>query len=192
MSSIAEIMSAKREARPLTQEYLKERLEYSPESGIFRWKWYKISDNLAAQKRWEKQYWGAVAGTCHKATGYIIINMKLECGSKAQFRAHRLAWLYVHGEWPKEYIDHIDRDPANNALANLRECTHGQNRMNSAPNKGNKTGYKCVVPAPSGKYQAFITVKGVREYLGTHDTPAEASFAYMARALEVGGEFVSI
>jgi hypothetical protein len=44
--------------------------------------------------------------------------------------AHRLAWFYVHGHWPTTGIDHIDGDPSNNRLSNLREANQVENMQN--------------------------------------------------------------
>lgn len=61
-----------------------------------------------------------------------------------RYQAHRVAWLLVHGEWPPHEIDHIDRNPSNNALANLRLATSAQNKKNLSIRSDNKSGVKGV------------------------------------------------
>ena len=58
--------------------------------------------------------------------------------------AHRLAWFYQTGCWPKSQIDHINNDRLDNRFSNLREATCSQNSCNSQRHVGNKTGYRGV------------------------------------------------
>ena len=94
----------------LTAERLREVASYDPETGEFRW--------ILPRK---KVTVGAVAGTLSKR-GYIDI-----CSDVRVYKAHRLAWLYVHGAWPEALIDHINGDKADNRLANLRPATKSEN-----------------------------------------------------------------
>ena len=57
------------------------------------------------------------------------------------YRQHRLAWLYVYGEFPNGHIDHIDHDTTNNAISNLRDVTASQNQRNASLRKDNKSGW---------------------------------------------------
>ncbi|MDD0156969.1 HNH endonuclease signature motif containing protein, partial [Shigella flexneri] len=66
---------------------------------------------------------GKVAGTI--SYGYNAINI-----DGVRYFAHRLAWLYVYGEWPKQEIDHIDRNRRNNAISNLRDVSRVVNALN--------------------------------------------------------------
>ena len=102
---------------------LREVLDYAPESGVFTWKVSR--SNVVA---------GTVAGNLHK-NRYLYISI-----DRKRYRAHRLAWLYVHGKWPEGVIDHIDRVPSNNAIANLRDTTHQQNSQNMSVFKNNTSG----------------------------------------------------
>ena len=101
--------------------------------------------------------------------------------------AHRLAWLYVHGEWPNGQIDHIDGNKANNAIANLRIATPAQNSARRrttrkfAPSRG-------VMPHGVG-FVARIHHAGKRHYLGYFSTAEAAKAAYEAKAKEIHGEF---
>ena len=69
--------------------------------------------------------------------GYLMIYLP---GST--YRAHRLAWLYVHGEPVPDVIDHADGNPLNNRISNLRAATFAGNRANSILLSRNTTGFK--------------------------------------------------
>ncbi len=111
-----------------TYERVKEILSYDPATGLF--KWIKTLSNRAQA--------GNVAG-CYRKDGYLVIRFdgKLYLG-------HRLAWLLVTGNWPKQEIDHKDGNPSNNKWGNLREATHSENITNQAAHKNNKLGLKGV------------------------------------------------
>ena len=83
--------------------------------------------------------------------------------------AHRLAWLMSVGEDPNGLLDHIDADKTNNRIDNLRLLDNGTNVARS------REPICCTKQAWNGRYQAVITVAGVRYYLGTYDTQEEAS-----------------
>lgn len=158
----------------LTQEYLKSILRYNPETGNFHWTWQK-SDRVLKN---------SVAGT-NRSNKCIIICINLK-----KYRAHRLAWLYMTGEWPKKDIDHINRNPLDNSWANLRECTISQNGYNTTVRPHSKTGFKGVHQELSGRYSANATIKGVRYYIGVYDTPEEANAAFIDYVKEEHGEFL--
>ena len=147
----------------LTQEELKEVLDYNPETGIFTW---KVSNS-------NKATIGAVAGGCN-VKGYVVIGHK-----KQRYYAHRLAWLYINGSIENEEIDHIDGDKFNNRISNLRPCTKSQNMQNVKIRVTNKSGFKGVsFHKASGKWLASATLCGKQVYLGLYTTPKEASAIY--------------
>lgn len=103
-----------------------------------------------------------------------------------QHRVHRLAWLYVHGEFPKAFIDHMDGDRLNNAISNLRDVSktvNGQNMRKAT--KRSMTGYLGVSVAPRGKFVASISVQGKYRYLGFFDTAELAHESYLAAKREL-------
>lgn len=97
----------------------------------------------------------------------------------------RLAVAIVEGAWPEAVVDHEDRDPSNNRWRNLRKATQSQNRLNTITNRNLPKG----VGAHGGRFHARIGHAGVRRHLGTFDTIAAASDAYMRAARELYGEF---
>lgn len=135
----------------MTQDELKARLHYNPETGVFTW-----LDNPERPDHWRNRYPGTEAGTLHKL-GYRGISI-----SKKRYYAHRLAWLYVYGYMPKE-IDHIDGNPSNNRLSNLRAADRNINMKNLCRNSVNKSGKTGVCwDKERGKWMAYINVDGSR------------------------------
>ena len=156
----------------LTQQRLKSLLKYDPETGEFRW-----IKNYHRRKR------GDVAGT-EMDHGYIRIKI-----DQKPYRAHRLAWFYMTGEWPKDQIDHKNNIRSDNRWSNLREAANSQNVSNRKTGGNSDTGYRGVVPRASSKYKAQIRHKGRLIDLGIYDCPKEAHEAYCKAAKELYGEF---
>lgn len=157
-----------------TSDYLRSRLLYDSETGVFTWK----SPNSSKIKT------GDIAGYVNNNTGYIIIGMKFN-GIRCQFKAHRLAWLYVHGVWPKDQIDHIDRKRHNNRIANLRESTQQENTCNKAKREASVSKYIGVSWFKKDKrWRARITIKGRERHLGYFKSEQEAALAYNKAAIE--------
>lgn len=147
----------------LTAERLRECLHYDPQTGVFKWR-----------MRIGRGRIGKIAGIT-TARRYIRIGV-LGC----EYMAHRLAWLYVHGAWPHAEIDHIDGDPANNALANLREASRPENLQNlKKANPRNKTGLIGAHRRSNGRYRSHLQSGGRIICLGSFATAEEAHKAYV-------------
>lgn len=156
---------------PPTRARLMELLSYDPESGQFRWK----------VRRTNRAHPGAIAGrTCN---GYVRIHLDGVAHS-----AHRLAWLWMTGEWPILDVDHGDLDRSNNRWSNLRLATRAENRMNSRASKNNTVGLKGVCRNRYG-FQAQIRNNGKTTYLGTFETAEAAHAAYRDASIRIYGEF---
>jgi hypothetical protein len=139
------------------QEQLKDILDYNHETGIFTWK----------KKIARKNNIGAIAGTIKD--GYIIVRIYGK-----QYRAHRLAFLYMEGYFPDK-IDHIDTNRANNKWSNLRKATQSQNLYNSPKRSDNTSGIKGVdFKKKLNKWQVRINVNKERFYLGVYSSKEEA------------------
>ena len=165
----------------ITQARLKELLHYCPDLGIFWWKERPGSDRFT--KTWNTRFAGTIAGK-RTAKGYGEIKV-----DGRPRKAHRLAWLYMTGEWPPDQIDHRNGWRLDNAFDNLRSATASQNGANSR--SYSKTGFKGVTRARD-KFQAQIANNGRNEYLGLHATPELAHAAYAKRAKELFGEFARL
>lgn len=109
----------------ISQEKLKELFDYSSDGELV---WKVNVSNVKA---------GSIAGTTRK-DGYKSIGVQ-----KEKHLLHRLVFLYHTGRMP-QYIDHIDGDPSNNRIENLRECTLSQNQQNRRVGKDNKSCVKGV------------------------------------------------
>lgn len=175
--------------KPLpTIEYLQECLIYDPSTGVFTWrkrprKHFK-TDN--AEKRWNGKYPGTKAGTCGRYN-YTVITIDASI-----YRAHRLAYLMHYGFCPK-IIDHIDRDPSNNKISNLRPASHWQNCINTS--RQEPDGQKYVgVRKPKGKnrYPVGFRHKGKFVWVGSFIDEVEAAKAYDAAVKKHRGEFAKL
>jgi len=107
-------MNAKEKALP--HDRLVKLLVYNESTGVFTWR-----ENV--NRRIRK---GKVAGGPHGGGGYMVIHITLE-GRAYKYKAHRLAYFYVHKRWPYPQVDHINRNKLDNRIENLRECTNREN-----------------------------------------------------------------
>ncbi|WP_306003082.1 HNH endonuclease [Brevundimonas sp. C43] len=123
---------------------------------------------------------GHIAGS-RTQDGYAAIKL-----DGCHYLAHRLAFLFMTGSWPKDQVDHRNGWKLDNAWSNLREASHSEN-MSNRPGWGRHP--KGVTQDRSGRFRAAIRKDGSREYLGTFDTPEEAHATYVARARELHGMF---
>ena len=156
----------------LAAERLRELLEYFPETGIFRWR-VSPARNVKV---------GDIAG-CLNGKGYLQIKIDGKLHS-----AHRLAWLYTHGTWPADQIDHINRDRSDNRILNLREATPAENGRNMSKASNNTSGYPGVYWRKARqKWQAQITHLGERIHLGYFTEKSDAIAARQAAEIKYWG-----
>lgn len=146
----------------VTQEYLKWLFSYDPETGLFT--------RLVARKGVAA---GAIAG-CRTLNGYTTISIKID-GVVSRFYAHRLAWLYIHGEWPIDVLDHVNGDRSDNRMINLRAAQKNQNSFNARMKSSNKSGVKGVCwHKAMKKWHAQLRFNGEQQNLGFFDNLEEA------------------
>lgn len=167
----------------VSADELRSALDYDVATGIFRW---KFRDDM--QRKWNLKHAGRIAGHTEKRLRYVSIRL-----NKVSFQAHRLAWLYFYGEWPTGPIDHINRDPADNRITNLRVADVSENARNRIAQKNNSSGFKGVCfERCTGKWRAQIVVRGHHHSLGRYDSAEEAAAAYRIAATQFHGEFARI
>lgn len=147
----------------LTQERLKQLLSYSPDTGMFTWNVRKGSCSA-----------GTRAGGTPDKNNYFGIRI-----DGMAYYSHRLAFLYMLGEWPKNIVDHINGDMHDNRWRNLRDVLPAENQQNmKKASKASSTGllgaFKC-----GRRFQSQIHAYGVHKHLGFFNTPEEAHAAYM-------------
>lgn len=151
---------------------LRRILNYSPDTGVFTW--LQPAGKLNA---------GAVAGSPN-GSGYVHIQI-----AKKLHKAHRLAWLYMTGEWPTLFIDHRNMITGDNRWDNLRQATRSQNACNKGVPNTSKSGVKGVESMPNGTFLADVTIDGKNTYLGTFATLEEAHAVVCAAREQMHGEF---
>lgn len=138
----------------LEQSRLKELLSYNPITGKF----FRVIGRKGGGSA------GSEAGY-DGGKGYLKIRI-----DGREYYCHRLAWLYVHGEFPCSEIDHINRDKLDNRLINLRAVSHVENMKNKSAYKNNTSGVLGVCWNKNAKkWRATITADGKNNHLGYYD-----------------------
>jgi hypothetical protein len=168
--------------KDITAERARQLLQYNDHLGILIWK-YRTPEMFEGRKRpadvlckiWNKKFAGKIAGgdDCHK--GYRTISVE-----SIRYFEHRIIWLIVHGEWPKDQIDHRFGVKFNNKIEELREANESEQRQNQkivASNSSGKTGVSWHKAA--SKWMAYINHENKRYYLGLFQTVEAASDAYL-------------
>lgn len=157
----------------IIQQELFQLYVYDSEKGIF----FHAENKPRAKS-------GKQVGTITKQ-GYVLINVK----GKTQ-KAHRMAWLYVYGEWPILGIDHINGNPTDNRISNLRIANQSQNIANAKVFKTNRFGAKGVgFRKDTQRWTARIMVNYKNISLGCFGSFEEAKSAYQKAAKHYFGEF---
>lgn len=167
----------------LTQDVLKSIFDYR-DDGVFIW---KIKLSL-------KTKIGTVAGYKNPSNDnrrYLQVNKKL-------FIFNRLVFFYHHGWWP-ENVDHIDRNPENDRIENLRAATYSQNSKNTSSKKGSTSKYLGVYFSKTrgknnigGKWIARITINKVCKHIGSFDSEIKAAIAWNEMAKKHYGKFANL
>lgn len=159
----------------LSQKEVIELFDYKEDTGVFLRKLTRSPNAVA----------GDVAGSPDKH-GYLTIYI-----NGKSYKAHRLAWLYVYGEWPTKHIDHINGVKFDNRISNLRDVSVATNLQNintiqMRHNKyGSEAGLLGVIPH-KGRWRVQFKVNGKHVHVGVFNSPKEANAAYMAKRKEIG------
>lgn len=147
----------------ISAEHLRSVLAYDPKTGEFKWLKCQMHSLV-----------GKIAGSIQY--GYRVIAV-----GSSKYQAHRLAWLYVYGEFPEGVVDHINGIQDDNRIANLRVVAHKTNMENMRkPMRSNKLGVQGVhFRKDRGTFKAEIKVNGKSISIGTFKTASEAHQAYI-------------
>lgn len=148
----------------LTAERLREILDYDPETGIFAWR---------ERKNGRQQ--GKPVGSPNSA-GYLQIMI-----DGKNYRACRLAWLYITGDWPKQVIDHLNGKRSDDRFLNLRHVPQAINTQNiKGPRSDNIHGFLgATFDKKRGCWYAQININKKHLHLGRYSTPEDAHQAYL-------------
>lgn len=153
--------------RDPTPELVRARLHYNAISGHFIWR-----RNSDMPLKWNTKFAGKQAGCFTWRYPVIALNNR-------RYYAHRLAWIYEHGAIPEGMqIDHINRDPHDNRIANLRLASPALNSANCVGKSKLGLPKGVALHRKSGRYHATIRHGGKRHSLGYHDTPETAGEMY--------------
>ena len=158
----------------LTAARAKHLFHYDCETGVFTWR------NCGLKK-----LNGQPTATSVGSHGYHQIY-----ADGKMYVAHRVAWLYANGKWPKGYIDHVNGVKTDNRICNLREASQSLQNGNTKRRKSNRSGFKGVdFKVSHKKWRARIAFQGKHRLLGYFKTPELAHAAYRSAAREVFGQF---
>lgn len=163
----------------LTREYLLNLFEYRRDEGLLIWKNHwdpcvvtKLKGKMAGSPRPPLNYW----------------HVGIACKTPS---VHRIIWLLETGKWPTFFIDHIDGNPSNNKITNLREVSHRRNCLNrSEHRKGNLFGTSYL--KKTGKWMARIRINKKSKYLGVFDFEEEAHEMYKNALGLIGEDHVHV
>lgn len=159
----------------LSHKRLKQFISYCPETGGF-----KRLDGYKVKK-------GCRAGGLD-ALGYLKIKL-----DGFTYLGHRLAWFYMHGKWPADEIDHINNNPSDNRLVNLREATPSQNKANRMLPRHNTSGCKGVSYYTADDIWVVRFLAGGKNiYIGRFKEKEEAIQAYKDSIHKYHEEFTNL
>ena len=158
----------------ITQQELKEVLEYNLKTGEFIW--------LAKLFKYSPIKIGTPAG-CLTAKGYIQISL-----GDRRYLSHRLVWLYHYGVFPEEQIDHIDGDRSNNRLENLREVPCSVNLRNQKMRPKNTSGTTGVCLQRTKAHGTKVYENWVAQWKDSNGKLVFKSFAVLKYGFEKARE----
>lgn len=173
----------------LTHARLLQVLDYSPETGKFKWK-PRAREEFARESRW-RSFNSRISKVSPGSKGRRDKRSPQHCYGRiriddALFFAHRLAWFYVHGRWPAESLDHINHDPLDNRIANLREVSQAENQRNTLVFNTSTTKITGVCKASGNKWRAYIVFNYKQIHLGVFDSIEDAAAARKAAERKYG------
>ena len=173
----------------LTQEIVRELLDYDPETGKLYWRERNV--------KWFEDGYRTAQGNCNNWNGQhagkealaTIDNYDYCYGEifNKTYKAHRVIWLWFYGKWPDNQIDHLDGVTRNNRINNLNDKTQNENLKNQKFRKNNTSGFKGVCwDKRKNKWRAQIRADGKSKYLGLFSTSEQARAAYIEAATKLG------
>lgn len=177
----------------ITPELCRQLLRYEPETGKLFWlprpaSMFRDSKCLGGVRtaQWAADCWNAKNAECEAFTadhdGYRVGAIL-----GILFRAHRVIWAIVFGEWPTHQIDHDDGDRSNNRLSNLKAASNRDNHLNEGLSSNNTSGFTGVVWCKqTSRWRAMIRIDGKTQHLGRFVNYDDAVAARVAANVRYG------
>jgi hypothetical protein len=164
-------------------ERLHKLFSYEPVNGNLIWRSREISEfsNIRAWKIWNKRFSGVVAGS-FDADGRSKVRI-----SGKYYKTHRIIFAMCKGFWPTDLIDHIDGNPSNNKIDNLRDANNSINQQNQRIAQAhNRSGFLGVSWSKSRKsYKAQIRLGRETILIGYFSNPELAHQAYLLKKRDI-------
>lgn len=170
----------------LTQEIVRELLDYNPDTGVLTWKYRDVKwfASTGSYKSWNTKYANKNAGTVTVGFGGKRY-LKLYILSKMNW-GHRVIWLHTNGRWP-EQVDHINGDGADNRLINIREVSRSENMKNMRKTSANSSGVTGVYwNKATSSWRAIIVVRGKPVQIGMFGNLPDAAKARKKAEIKYG------
>lgn len=164
------------DASPLPPlDVLQKLFRYDPQNGELLCNVWKtpspgsndINRDRARCEAWNADVYGKPVGCAGKH------GRRRVCVAKRLYYVHRVVWKLVHGVEPDGIVDHIDGDPSNNKIENLRLVSASVNSRNKVSSIRSKSGYRGVYHR-DGRYMAAAKIDGAFIILGWFDNPEQA------------------
>lgn len=179
----------------LSHDLIVTLLSYDPDSGKLFWLPRKAEMFRDAGKRkgyslcaaWNTRWGGKPALYTPDVYGYqhgTILGKT--------YKAHRVAWCLLTGDWPDGFIDHKNGDRSDNSATNLREATRTENQQNTTSRSGSTSPYLGVSwERRCSRWNVRIKINGKQKHIGNFECQIEAAKAYDRAALKYFGEFAN-
>lgn len=169
-----------RESRkPISAELVRELFDYDRENGFLLWR--TLPGQYSNKVGCGRAKVGSRAGNYSSLYGSVSIEGK-------RYMVHRIIFTYCHGYYPENYVDHIDGNPENNRIENLREVSQSCNMRNVGLRNDNVSGVSGVNKTKDGRYRARININGKETWLGKFNSMIEAVRARHKKEVELEWE----
>lgn len=173
-------------------EDLRQLISYDPETGQLTWleRPLRFCKSDSEQRRWNSRCANKEAKTTKNESGYLRLKL-----FDVVYKAHRVCWALYHGKWLDEglFIDHINNDPSDNRICNLRAATSSQNSKNQRKIKRKTSSLKGVFwSRKEGAWRSRLIHEGKSYNLGLFSDEQLAHKSYCKLAEELCGEFFKV